>query len=330
MRVIYALLALGVLVLVVLLGAGAANLHYLFGVIIPYAAIVIFLIGLIYRLVSWASSAVPFRIPTTCGQQKALSWIKSSKLDNPTTGFWAVARMALEILCFRSLFRNTRVNLKAGPKLVYTPDKWLWFGGLAFHYSFLIIFLRHFRFFAEPVPSWVLALHSLDGFFQVGLPVLLVTDVIVVLALTFLFFRRVVDPKLRYLSLASDYFPLFLLLGVTLSGIWVRYFSKTDLLAVKQLAMGLISFHPVVPDGISSFFFLHLFLVCVLFAYFPFSKLMHFAGVFLSPTRNLANNNRSKRHVNPWDYPVKVHTYAEYEDEFRELMKAADMPVEKE
>lgn len=330
MRVIYALLALGVLVLVVLLGAGAANLHYLFGVIIPYAAITIFLIGLIYRVVSWARSAVPFRIPTTCGQQKALSWIKSSKLDNPSTGLWAVARMALEILCFRSLFRNTRANLKAGPRLVYTPDKWLWFGGLAFHYSFLIIFLRHFRFFAEPVPSWVLTLHSLDGFFQVGLPVLLVTDVIIVLALTFLFFRRVVDPKLRYLSLASDYFPLFLLLGVTLSGIWVRYFAKTDLLSVKQLAMGLISFHPVVPDGMSSFFFLHLFLVCVLFAYFPYSKLMHFAGVFLSPTRNLANNNRSKRHVNPWDYPVKVHTYAEYEDEFRELMKAADMPVEKE
>jgi nitrate reductase gamma subunit len=330
MRVIYALLALGVLVLVVFLGAGAAKLHYLFGVIIPYAAIVIFLIGLIYRLVSWASSAVPFRIPTTCGQQKTLSWIKSSKLDNPTTGFWAVARMALEILCFRSLFRNTRAKLKGGPRLVYTPDKWLWFSGLAFHYSFLVIFLRHFRFFAEPVPSWVLALHNLDAFFQVGLPLLLVTDVIVVLALTFLFLRRVVDPKLRYLSLASDYFPLFLLLGVTLSGIWVRYFSKTDLLSVKQLAMGLISFHPVVPDGISSFFFFHLFLVCVLFAYFPYSKLMHFAGVFLSPTRNLANNNRSKRHVNPWDYPVAVHTYAEYEDEFRELMKEADMPVEKE
>ena len=34
-------------------------------------------------------------------------------------------------------------------------------------------------------------------------------------------------------------------------------------------------------------------------AYFPFSKLMHMAGVFLSPTRNLANNNRMVRHVNP-------------------------------
>ena len=75
---------------------------------------------------------------------------------------------------------------------------------------------------------------------------------------------------------------------------------------------------------------MHLFLVTILLAYFPFSKLMHFAGVFMSPTRNLANNNRMKRHINPWNYPVKVHTYDEYEDEFRDLMKAAGLPVEKE
>ena len=77
-------------------------------------------------------------------------------------------------------------------------------------------------------------------------------------------------------------------------------------------------------------FYGHLFLVCVLLAYLPFSKLTHFAGVFLSPTRNLANNNRAVRHVNPWDYPVKVHGYPEYEDELREKMKSAGIPVEKE
>ena len=110
----------------------------------------------------------------------------------------------------------------------------------------------------------------------------------------------------------------------------MRYFTKTDLSAVKQLAMGIISFHPVMPEGIGLMFYIHLFLVCVLLVYFPFSKLMHLGGVFLSPTRNLANNNRMKRHANPWDYPVKVHTYEEYEDEFRDVMKAADMPLEKE
>nr|NIP42934.1 menaquinol oxidoreductase [candidate division Zixibacteria bacterium]NIR65035.1 menaquinol oxidoreductase [candidate division Zixibacteria bacterium]NIS16995.1 menaquinol oxidoreductase [candidate division Zixibacteria bacterium]NIS46820.1 menaquinol oxidoreductase [candidate division Zixibacteria bacterium]NIT53366.1 menaquinol oxidoreductase [candidate division Zixibacteria bacterium] len=77
-------------------------------------------------------------------------------------------------------------------------------------------------------------------------------------------------------------------------------------------------------------FYIHLFSVSVLFGYFPFSKLMHMGGVFMSPTRNMANNNREKRHVNPWDYPVKTHTYEEWEDEFRDVMKAAGMPLEKE
>jgi hypothetical protein len=57
---------------------------------------------------------------------------------------------------------------------------------------------------------------------------------------------------------------------------------------------------------------------------------MHMAGVFLSPTRNLANNNRMKRHKNPWNAPVRIHTYEEYEDEFRDVMKAARLPLEKE
>ena len=76
-------------------------------------------------------------------------------------------------------------------------------------------------------------------------------------------------------------------------------------------------------------FFIHLFFVSVLFAYFPFSKLMHMGGVFLSPTRNLANNNRTVRHVNPWNTPADLHTYEEWEDEFRDKLEAAGLPVER-
>jgi nitrate reductase gamma subunit len=56
---------------------------------------------------------------------------------------------------------------------------------------------------------------------------------------------------------------------------------------------------------------------------------MHLGGIFMSPTRNLANNSRAARHVNPWNYPVKIHTYAAYEDDFREKMIEAGLPVEK-
>ena len=149
-------------------------------------------------------------------------------------------------------------------------------------------------------------------------------------AVTYLFIRRIALPQVRYISLIGDYFPLFLILGIAISGVLMRYFIKTDIVSVKMLTMGLISFHPVVPDGIGVIFYIHLFLLCVLFAYFPFSKLVHMAGVFMSPTRNLANNSREKRHINPWNYPVHVHTYEEYENDFREKMKDAGLPVEKE
>jgi nitrate reductase gamma subunit len=170
----------------------------------------------------------------------------------------------------------------------------------------------------------------LDGFFQVGAPVLYITDLIFLGAVTFLFLRRVIIPQVRYISLASDYFPLFLIFGIGLSGVLMRYFFKTDIVGVKELTMGLMTFNPVIPQGIDIIFYIHLFLVSILLLYFPMSKLMHMAGVFLSPTRNLANNNRAVRHVNPWDYPVKVHTYDEYEDDFREVMKESGLPVEKE
>ena len=94
--------------------------------------------------------------------------------------------------------------------------------------------------------------------------------------------------------------------------------------------MSLVSFNPSIPTGIGVIFYIHLFLICTLFAYFPFSKLVHMGGVFMSPTRVLANTSREKRHINPWNYPVHVHTYEEYENDFRAKMKEAGLPVEKE
>jgi len=34
------------------------------------------------------------------------------------------------------------------------------------------------------------------------------------------------------------------------------------------------------------------------------------------------------RHINPWNYPVKVHTYEEYEDDFRAKMKQVGIPLD--
>lgn len=303
---------------------------YLFGVIVPYIGIAIFLIGLVWRVTRWARAPVPFRIPTVCGQHKSLAWIKPGRLESPATTLGVVGRMALEILLFRSLFRNTKSELIQGPRLVQDENKLLWLGALAFHWSLLVVFVRHLRFFLQPIPGCVQLLESADGFFQVGIPILYLTDVTLLAALTYLLFRRLANPQVRYISLPADYAALLLLGGIAVTGVLMRYFVKVNLLEVKRLAMGLVTFHPYLPQGVGFIFYLHLALVSALLAWFPFSKLMHLGGVWLSPTRNLANNNRRKRHVNPWNYPVPVHTYQEWEEEFRGKIKAAGLPLEAE
>ena len=302
----------------------------IFGVILPYTAIGIFVLGIIYRVIKWARSPVPFRWPTTSGQQKSLSWIKANNLESPYNTWGVIGRMILEIFLFRSLFRNTKVELRDGSRVLYGSEKFLWLGAMVFHWCFLLILLRHFRFFTEPVVGFVYWLQSIDGLFEIAVPTLFISNIIIVIALIYLFSRRILNAKIRYISLVSDYLALFLLISVVLSGIWMRHLDKVDIIKVKELAMGLVSFNPTVPEGIGSIFYIHLLFVSVLLMYFPFSKLMHMAGVFFSPTRNLANTNRMKRHINPWNPKVKVHTYEEYEDEFRDIMKSVGLPLDKE
>jgi len=239
----------------------------LFVIGIPYIALAVFVAGFIYRIILWAKSPVPFHIPTVCGQQKSLPWIKNDKTESPSSSWGVFWRMALEVLFFRSLFRNDRAELVGKERALYRGNRLLWLGGLAFHWSFLIILLRHLKLF---------------------------------------------------------------LLGTAMSGILMRHLYRVDLLEIKRFTLGILNFSPIIPKDVGIIFYMHLFLVSALLTYFPFSKLMHLGGIFMSPTRNLKNDSRERRHINPWSHPVKVHTYAEWEDEFRDAVKEAGLPMERE
>ncbi len=338
-KYMFSLVAVIILFLLAYIGIETAGLYTLFGIWIPYAAVFIFAVGVVYRVVDWAQSPVPFRIPTTCGQQKSLPWIRHASIDNPAENNNVVLRMFLEVVFFRSLFRNMRFDFNKGNKFSYEWEKWLWVGAIAFHWTLFVVVVRHLRFFTEPVPLCIQWLETLDSFLrvefmtdflQIGLPGVFMSGLVLLAALIYLLLRRMFIPQVNYISFSADFFPLFLIMGIALSGLFMRYLAKVDIVAIKAFTMGLVTFHPVIPEGVGSVFYVHLFFVSILLAYFPFSKLMHAGGVFLSPTRNMANNSRAERHVNPWNYPVKVHTYEEYEDEFREKMIEAGLPVEKE
>ena len=236
-KYMYSLLAVIALFLLAYLGVEVAGLELLFGIIIPYVAVAAFLAGVVYRVMGWARSAVPFRIPSTCGQQKSLPWIKPDKFENPFTPGAVVVRMILEVCCFRSLFRNTRNSIQEGSKLAFQLEIWLWLAALAFHYAFLTVIVRHLRLFTEPVPALIKLIENVDSFFRfeiltdvlrIGVPGFYMSGLVLLAAVTFLFIRRIVIPQVKYISLPADYFPLFLIFGIAFTRHSDAVFFKSE------------------------------------------------------------------------------------------------------
>ena len=93
-------------------------------------------------------------------------------------------------------------------RTIYYSSKWLWFFALLFHYCFLLVFIRHFRFFMDPVPGWLTFMESIDGIMQIGAPRFFWTGGLLLVAVLFLLARRLFNQRLRYISLMNDYFPL--------------------------------------------------------------------------------------------------------------------------
>ena len=61
LRYIVPLIAVIILFLIAYLGAQVSGLQYVFGVVVPYLAILTFVVGFAYRVISWTRSPVPSR-----------------------------------------------------------------------------------------------------------------------------------------------------------------------------------------------------------------------------------------------------------------------------
>ena len=319
-------------------GGVSIGLQWVFGVIIPYLAVLVFVTGFIRKVMGWSRSAVPFAIPTTGGQTKSFALDPAFEIRLP--GQQVRCRGAHGARDPDLPLAFPQHPHEAG-RQASCPTSWRSSCGWArwrstTPFSRCCCGTRGFSWIR--CPGCVQLLENVDSFFrleitypqfQFSLPAVYLSGIVLLAAVVYLALRRIVIPSVRYISLASDFFPLLLIFGIAFSGILMRYVTKINIEAAKQLTMGLVTFHPTVPAGIDAIFYIHLFFVSTLLAYFPYSKLMHLGGVFLSPTRNMLANTRAYRHVNPWNYPVHVHTYEEYENDFREKMVEAGLPVDK-
>ena len=234
----------------------------LFFVFLPYLCTGIFFLGIGVKLSIWLRTPVPLRIVTT---------------PAPKTAWGVIWRFIGDLFWFPSLFKS---------------DKLLWGAGLLFHLALWIVLFRHLRYFFYPMPAWVEGIQTLG----------LYAGYVIPFPVAFLLARRLLQNPLLYISILGDYFALFLLLTITVSGILQQLFFRTYVIDVKDMILGLIHFQPRIPT-VHWLFILHLISVLVLLTYFPFSKLLHAGGLLLSPTR-YQRANFEKRLINPWDYPV--------------------------
>jgi len=167
-----------------------------------YAATILLVGGLAYRIYEFASTPAPLKIPTT---------------PAPITRHGVALRMLREVGLFESLFKS---------------NVGLWALGWLFHVTLLLVLLRHLRYFTEPVSSWVVWIQ----------PFGIYAGMIMALALAGLWVRRAIVSRVRYISTPSDHLMLALLLGIALSGLGLRYLAHTDIVAVKAFFLGLIAF----------------------------------------------------------------------------------------
>ncbi len=227
--------------------------------ILLYVAVIVFVLGVGRKVWHYWRTPAPLKIPTT---------------PAPTTHAGVALRLMREVVFFESLFK---------------ASKWTWIFGWLFHAGLLLVLLTHLRYFTEPVWWWVELIAPLGPYAGMAMMV----------GLAGLLARRFLVNRVRYISAPSDYLMLVFIMAIAGSGLTMRFFAHTDIVLLKQFALGLLALDfSALPSQFV--LFIHLFLVAVLLIIFPFSKLLHAPGLFFSPTRNQVDNPRERRHVSAW------------------------------
>ncbi len=221
-----------------------------------YAGTLILVAGVIYKVRQYWTTKAPLKIPTT---------------PAPTTTGGVLYRMFREVVFFESLFK---------------ASKWTWIFGWMFHVAMALVLIRHFRYFTEPVWTWVVLLQPFGKYAGFAMAI----------GLGGLWIRRIAVDRIRYITGLSDHLMLLLFAGIVITGLLMTNVAHTDIVQLKAFALGLMRFEwlPLPSDPL---LLIHLLLVVVLMVVFPFSKLLHAPGVFFSPTRNQTDNPREHRYV---------------------------------
>lgn len=223
----------------------------LFGWVLPYIVLIVFIGGMIHRMLVWAHVPVPFKLTV---------------FPSPDTTGGAVADLAKEAIGFRSLWRG---------------KKGLWFMSWLFHISLAFIIIGHFFGIALLGEQFTVFGVSAEQSAHLSALVGSYAGFALILGLLMLTLRRMSSPTVRFISSVADYLVLILLIGIAGSGMYMRAFAEIPYGVVRDYLAGLLTLHPIAPPNHPAFLF-HFTMVELLLLYFPSSKLMHSCGIFFS------------------------------------------------
>ncbi len=221
-------------------------------ILMPFLTIILFLLGMGYRIYSWVTTKQP----------GLLTLFPAPKRGAAT--FWNVLK---ESLLFPSLFKGNRI---------------LWIFAWIFHATLAMIIIGHIRVFTDFPALWAALGIDADSMSAISGG----TAGVIIMVMGFLlFFRRLGTARVREISNLSDYLALLLILAIIITGNWMRFGEHFDLAQTRIFFGQLFTFSFAtinVPQN--SMFLLHFFLVQVLIMFIPFSKIMHFGGIFFTQT----------------------------------------------
>jgi len=216
--------------------------------VLPYLALTLFVVGMIYRFAVWKRTPQPGKMTLFPAG------------DSTTKGVMA------ETFFFPSLFKGDRV---------------LWSFSWIFHVTLALVLIGHIRVFTGLIDSMLISMGmSADGIDKMSSTLGGAAGVVLLATGLLLLVRRFVQQRVREISNFSDFFALLLLIAIIFTGDLMRFGSHFELEQTRIWARSLLTFSPVVVS--SGMFQLHALLAMALITYLPYSKLMHFGGMFFT------------------------------------------------
>jgi nitrate reductase gamma subunit len=219
---------------------------------LPFFTVLVFAAGLIYRFYNWSKTPSPGRMTLFPAPSKG------------SGTFWGVVK---ESLLFSGLFRG---------------DKPLWGFAWIFHVALLMIIVGHVRVFTDFPALWNalnIDANAMSATFGGA------AGIVILITLLLLLFRRFGTKRVREITGFADYFALLLVIAIIITGNMMRFGEHFDLVITRAYFAQLFTFSFAtmeIPQN--STFRLHFLLAQLLILYIPFSKILHFGGIFFTQT----------------------------------------------